>query len=294
MLDLKNLQFLTDFGIYNDDSCFFGVHLKHLPPLRKLFLRPHNIDFDVLIPLISKSKSLLKKICVDCEILEQKQLYEIITKLNEEKLETLMLNFCDKFDDEVLILISRFKNLKKFKFSKGNSVKSDGFYKFFNLLNCDNLLSLNLSQCSELENDSIMLIADKARNLRKINISWCIEISSIAVNEIFQKCIFIKKLYLTGIKKLNKDAFPYLNELLNNFDKETFFINKKERKINMKKPEIYFKTELKPVFFDCYMFMKYLNVRSCDFIVDEVLIIFKLLFPFIKLINYYGEEYIFE
>ncbi len=297
MMIFQDFEHLTDFGIYNDDSNFMGVNLKSLNPLKKLFLRPHNVEFESLMPLIEKSKSHLKKICFDCEIIEQKQLFEILYKLSNQLIETLLLNFCEKFDDEVLFLINRFRNLKKFKFSKGNSIKSDGFYKFFYELDCKNLVSLNLSECSEIENDCILLIANKAQGLKKLNLAWCIHLTSDAIFEVFKKCLYLKKIYLTGIKKLNKQAFPIINEMLDYFDKEKFLKNKKEKKIENGNFNDYFKRmDEKEVSkeINCYGYLKYVNVRSCDFVADEILFILKLKFPYMKLINYYGEDVSFE
>ena len=297
MIIFQNFGHLTDFGIYNDDSNFMGINLKYLNPLKKLFLRPHNVEFESLMPLIEKSKSHLKKICFDCEIIEKKQLFEILCKLSNQLIETLLMNFCEKFDDEVLVLINRFQNLKKFKFSKGNSIKSEGFDKFFDELDCKNLVSLNLSECSEIENAAILLIANKAKGLKKLNLSWCIDLTSDAISEVFKKCLYLKKIYLTGIKKLNRLAFPVINEMLDYFDKDKFLKNKKEKKIENGNFKDYFKSmngnEISKKI-NYYGYLKYVNVRSCDFVEDEILFILKLIFPYMKLINYYGEDVLFE
>lgn len=291
MISFKELKQLTNFAIFNDDSNFLGIHLKNLGALHKIFLRPHNIEYENLAPLIQNSHLTLKKIGFDCEILEEKQLLSIIEKLNPE-IESLLLTFCEKFEDQVLNSIIKFKKLKKFKFSKGNSLNSEVFSNFFKEINCENLVSLNLSECSELNDESVLLIAKKAKSLKKLNLSWCIEINSFVISEIFQNCHFLEKIYLTGIKKLNRDAFPIINELINVFEKEIFLLDRKNKKIDLKNVEKYFKGSKCNLQNEIpyYKYLKYVNVRSCDFVPDEVLFILKILYPYQKLINYYGEE----
>lgn len=292
MIHFKQLLNLKEFGIYNDDSNFLGTHLKTLSSLKKLFLRPHNIEYDCLLPVIINSRDSLKKIFFDCEILEDKQLLSILDKLNPEKIENLSMNFCEKFQENILNSIAHFNKLKKFRFSKGNSISPEGFYNFFKNINCKNLLLLNLSECSQIDDDSVILLAKNGHNIMKLNLSWCIEISSLAINEVFRNCLMLKKIYLTGIKKLNREAFPIINELVDVFDKQSFSIDRKNKKINFHNVEKYFKNVQNDIRekINYYRFLKYLNVRSCDFVPDEILFILKLLFPFQKLINYYGED----
>jgi len=286
----KDLKFLGNFAIYNDDPGFTGMNLKNFLPLKKLFLRPHNVEFEALMPIIDRSKLELKKLCFDCEIFEQKQLSEVLNKLNCEKIETVMLNYCDKFDEEVLKHVIRFKKLKTFKFSKGISIQRESYLRFLNQLDCQNLVSLNLKECSEIRDDSIFVLAEKAKNLKKLNLSWCAEITSASINEIFMKCNFLKKVHLTGIKQLDRKAFPFINEILDLFNKEVFLKKKMEKKKNFKKPEEYFKEGWNKREISCYRFLKYLDLRSCDLVADEVLMVMKIIFPSLRLVNYYGEE----
>ena len=287
-------KYLTNFGVYNDDPGFTGINLKLLPPLKKLFLRPHNIDFQALMPVVEKSKYEITQIFFDCEIFEQNELLQVLFRFNAENMESIMMNYCDKFDEEVLKCIVRFKQLKKFKFTKGNSIERVGFFSFFKKLNCDKLLSLNLSECSEINDDSVFILSDKAKNLKKLNLSWCTEITSLSIKEIFTKCIYLKKIHLTGIKHLNRTAFPYIDELLDFFKKDVFLQRKKEKKLDVKNLWEYFKEGWDQQKIDSYKFLKFLSVRSCDLVVDEVLVIMKILFPGLKLMNYYGEELSFE
>lgn len=64
---MENCKNLRQFSIENDDIGFEGVYLPEFPPLEKIFLRPHNIDFELLIKLIVKSCSILRKLGIDCE-----------------------------------------------------------------------------------------------------------------------------------------------------------------------------------------------------------------------------------
>lgn len=49
---------------------FEGLYLKEFPEMRKIFLRPHLIEFDNLFPLIKKSQRSLVKLGIDCEYYE--------------------------------------------------------------------------------------------------------------------------------------------------------------------------------------------------------------------------------
>lgn len=294
MIELKNLNHLSEFAIYNDDAFFTGINLKHLPALSKLYLRPHNIDFDCLKPIIVKSKSELKKLCFDCEIFEPKEILDIINMLSPTQIETLLLYFCEELENEVLFSITRFKKLRNFCFSKGILIRNEGFFKFFNNLDCSNLISLNLTECAEIKDDSISIIANKAKKLQKINLSWCVDINSVSIYQLFINCLYLKKINLTGMKKLNAMAFPYLIQLLEIFDKETFLKDKKEGKVNVINKEFYFKGGKFSNDNNCYLFLKSISLRSCDYIPDEILFILKILFPYIKVINYYGEKVMFD
>ena len=77
--------------------------------------------------------------------------------------------------------------------------------------------------------------------------------------------------------------------LLPFFKKDVFLKDATNRSIKSNIQE-YIKCQVKLNELSRYENLKHLNVTSCDMVPDEVLFIFKIAFPYLKVVNYYGEN----
>ena len=130
----RKLTQLEVLCIYIDDAGFKGKNLDLLPPLRKIFLRPHRIKYSRVKGLIEKSAPYIEKIALDCENLAAEEVYNVVSKLNPEKLKKLLLTFCEGMNNDVFGTFQKFRKLQKLKFEKGFQISEQCFFNTFSLL----------------------------------------------------------------------------------------------------------------------------------------------------------------
>ena len=61
--------------------------------------------------------------------------------------------------------------------------------KIVQRISSQNLLRLDLTEAVKLRDNSIILLASKAVNLKFINISWCNELTNESIRQVVEKCL---------------------------------------------------------------------------------------------------------
>ncbi|KRX00358.1 hypothetical protein PPERSA_10857 [Pseudocohnilembus persalinus] len=304
----ENNKNLKEFLIYNDDSYYEGTHLKDLPPLENLFLRPHNIEFPQILPIIKKSYNTLKKLGLDCDYLSEEEIVEILKNLNQNQIVNLEFQFCSNYTDLVFQqYISNFCNLETLVFRKATQLTSQGILTSLQNSQINHLIEVDLSECNGLNNECLKLLFEKNNQIEKLTISWASsQITDESLKYIFQKLKNLKFLEAQGLKKFTDKSFEQINQLLLPFlniekTKELKFsqiiFTKKTLKQLILTNSYY--TEFVQQFFnkkidfssiDHYQKLMHFDLQKSDFLSDELLFVLKLIRPFIKILNYYGDE----
>ena len=116
------------------------------------------------------------------------------------------------------------------------------------------LQTLDLSECQELSDANLKLIADKLPNLRRLEIAWCFKITDIGLASLTELCQHLSSLKLIGLKYAHCEPLflAPLNKLVN------------------------------------------LDLSQTDLVDDTKLFKLKRERPWLKIINYYGEEIVEE
>ena len=187
---------------------------------------------------------------------------------NLTHLEHLGISFCSHLTDSALLSFSRLHNLRSLKLRKGTNFTSGGFEGLFSHRvhsndTCENhesckknyrLHTLDLSECQELADSNLQLIASKLPNLRKLAIEWCFKISDTGLAALTSNCEHLVILRLIGLK--------------------------------------YARCE--PLFVSPLTKLVELDLSQTDLVDDDKLYILKRERPWLRIIDYYGEEIIEE
>ena len=145
----------------------------------------------------------MEKLSLDCENAEYESLGKIVSKM--ERLKNLSFYHCERADNNFLQFLIKLQ-LQKLEISKALGVEREDWQRLFTENEFD-LLEINLEESHTVEDEVIMLIAERNRKLRKVNISWCWEVTSKGVSYMFKKCT-LEKASLRGLKKIDDEAFP--------------------------------------------------------------------------------------
>ena len=112
------------------------------------------------------------------------------------------------------------------------------------------LHTLDLSECQELSDSNLELIAGKLPNLRRLEIAWCFKITDAGLESLTKRCQHLSSLKLIGLKYAHCEPLfgPPLAKLVS------------------------------------------LDLSQTDLVDDAKLLQLKRERPWLKIINYYGEE----
>lgn len=58
-----------------------------------------------------------------------------------------------------------------------------------------------------LNDQDVLLLANKCPYLRRLNISWCNRISEETIAKLIESCLYLQIINLTGVKCLTNKAF---------------------------------------------------------------------------------------
>ena len=113
---------------------------------------------------------------------------------------------------------------------------------------------LDLSECQELADSNLQLIGDKLPNLSRLDIAWCFKITDTGLEALVRGCEHLVTLKLIGLKYTRCEA----------------------------------------LFLAPFTKLVYLDLSQTDLVDDAKLLRLKRGRPWLKIINYYGEEIVIE
>lgn len=157
-----------------------------------------------------------------------------------------------------------------FTLRKAYNVSSTAFEIFFGK-RLESLSHLNLDECILLNDAVLDEISLNCPNLEGFTSTWCPQLRYIGVKCLIARCLKLKKLNMTGTKKLTDEAFQDFVPIL------------------PKRGEAQVPTE-REVPPNALRVMKKLNLESCDYVSDELLTCIKRCYPQVKILNYFREE----
>jgi hypothetical protein len=244
-LKLNNIKFLDATFLSNLENKFEKLD----------FIESVNFVAQDMINFLLKQKFTLKVLRLDGEVSDQSALSYIIKNLHN--LTELFIAYCQNFNFEILNDVSlNLLNLRKITLRKLR-IPNQACEQFFNMLKIDNLVKIDFYDCQAFNNECLLIISNKAKNLEYLGISWSVGVLNEGVINLFKKCIYLKYLYVQGCKNLSDSLFESF------MDK-----NSSPNSLN---------TSLKLVDFS-----------KCDMIEDSVLLKVMKIYPYLACINYYG------
>lgn len=69
------------------------------------------------------------------------------------------------------------------------------------------LLTLDFTEVCMLNDQDVLLLANKCPYLRRLNISWCNKVSEAAISTLIESCLYLQIINLTGVKCLTNKVF---------------------------------------------------------------------------------------
>ena len=129
-------------------------------------------------------------------------------------LEVLSVSFADNMRSEGLASISQLSKLEWLKIRRGAELEPNSFVSAFKYGQLHNLVHLNLSECSQLDDKGVMSIAKQCPNLGVLQLDWCWEVTDIGVLNIVSCCKFLINLQLCGVVRLEGDFLPLIPQCL--------------------------------------------------------------------------------
>lgn len=131
---------------------------------------------------------------------------------NCSKLVKLNISFCDNLTDITLFEIKDLRYLKNLKLRKGSNFTARGLTAIFKDGNLSSITHLNLSECSLLDDSTLIAIANCCSGLVSISLGWCWELTDESLCYLIKKCPLIKTMDLTGLFRLQGDFLSDLKQ----------------------------------------------------------------------------------
>lgn len=167
----------------------------------------------------------------------------------------LGLSFCECLTDTSLNHLKELKNLESLRLRKGSDFTTDGLSRYFREASLSRLQYLNLSECTNIRDDVVLdMVQVCGKQLRELSLSWCWFITDRGLISIVDHCCNLETLDLLGIDKVKGECLARIPEEM---------------------PKL-----------------KFLDLRQCNQIVDNLIMDMVRQKPDLKVYNYYGEEFI--
>ncbi|KAL4230606.1 hypothetical protein ACF0H5_010983 [Mactra antiquata] len=172
-----------------------------------------------------------------------------------KQLKCLELSFAECLTDQALEYIQELKNLEVLRLRKGYDLSDEAISKLFKTGSLSKLQCLNLSECSRITDEVVLDIVQACGvTLKDLSLSWCWSITDKGLISIVDHCCNMENLDLLGIDKIRGDCLDRIPEEMSK--------------------------------------LKYLDLRQCNRIVDSLIVDVVRRKPDLKVLNYYGEEFV--
>jgi len=153
----------------------------------------------------------MKMLWIDGESLSDESFGNFEKMIN---LELLSISFADNMGSRGLTSIAKLGKLEWLKLRRGAELDPVDFVTAFNLGKLKNLISLDLSECSKIDDAGIISVAKHCPILGTLSLNWCWEITDVGLACIVNKCKYLINLNLCGVVRLLGDFLPSINKLL--------------------------------------------------------------------------------
>ena len=212
---LANFTKLTDLNLFHCRN----LHSKGLITLAESCQNLKVLNIDEVNYLSDESVNVfldlrgphLKQLSIDGESLSDESFRHFSKMVN---LEFLSVSFADNMGPRGLASISQLSNLEWLKIRRGAELEPENFVSAFTRGHLHNLIHLNLSECSKLDDAGVISIARHCPNLGTLQLDWCWEVTDIGVWAIVSSCKFLINLQLCGVVRLQGDFLPTINRCL--------------------------------------------------------------------------------
>jgi hypothetical protein len=234
-----------------DNAFLKGLVLAHSDTVLEEFCFEdcQHFDYEAVYALASRSTATLAELSIDGEAYSTDDVCRLVSLLPH--LTKFSVSFATDMTDNLLRTLTGY-NWRSLCLKKGLAFTSSGFQSFFSAPYPD-LQSLELIECQELDDVSLLLIAEQCPKLTLLNVNWCSEVSDAGLGEIVKKCGKMRRMELVGLKQVTDSAFP--------LDLE----------------------------YEMYEHLLSLNFSKSDYVTDEHLSRLSYKYPQIEIKNYYGE-----
>lgn len=122
------------------------------------------------------------------------------------ELKTFSLSFGENITDEGICHITHWKGLEELRMRKCINVSAEALEQVFSEAGCfSKLQSLDLSECLQLNDSSLIRITKTCKRLQHFTICWCWNLTDPGVSSILENCPDLVTLDLTGLDKIKGD-----------------------------------------------------------------------------------------
>lgn len=212
---LANFPELTDLNLFHCRN----LHSKGLMTLAQSCQNLQVLNIDEVTYLSDESVNLfldlrgpqLKQLSIDGESLSDESFKNFLKMIN---LEFLSISFADSLGAAGLASISRLSKLEWLKIRRGAELEPETFVAAFSEGHLRNLLHLNLSECSKLDDAGVISIAKNCPSLGTLQLDWCWEVTDVGVMAVVSSCKYLINLQLCGVVRLEGEFLPSVSKCL--------------------------------------------------------------------------------
>ena len=203
---LSNLRDLNLFHCRNLHSRGLETLAESCPHLERLnideinYLTDHSVN-----TFLELRGETIKMLWIDGESLSDAS-FSNFDKMTS--LELLSVSFADNLGEAGLLAVSRLARLEWLRLRRGADLAPHHFVTAFNSGHLGNLVHLDLSECSRLDDAGVMAIASHCPNLGTLTLAWCWEVTDLGILCVVNKCRFLINLNLCGVVRLLGDFIP--------------------------------------------------------------------------------------
>jgi len=129
-------------------------------------------------------------------------------------LEKLSFSFCDNFTDVGVTMLGRLTTIKSLRLRKAMQLTTGAVRGLLLSGALDQLEELDLTECSNIQDDVMLAVAERCPRLRQINISWCWDVTNAGMRAVVLSAPQLLLLNCTGVKRLTDVPFLDVHVLL--------------------------------------------------------------------------------
>ena len=211
---LANFPQMTDLNLFDST-----LDSKGLMTLSESCQNLRVLNIDEVTDLSDESVNLfldlrgphLKQLSIDGESLSDESFKNFRKMIN---LEFLSISFADSLGSAGLASISRLSKLEWLKIRRGAELEPETFVAAFGAGHLANLLHLNLSECSRLDDAGVISIAKNCPNLGTLQLDWCWEVTDIGVMAVVSSCKYLINLQLCDVWRLEGQFLQSVSKCL--------------------------------------------------------------------------------